>query len=702
MMQEDLKRIMDEGGGNEQAVPAVTPPKRVALVIGNGSYKHVSGLRNPTNDATAMIATLKSLEFEVIAGIDLNVHDMDDKLAEFARSIRNADIAIFYYAGHGLQVDGENYLVPVDAKLAHIGQLTRQTVKLKDQLAMMHGQANAGILIMDCCRDNPFVRSLARSVNASARSIAVSTGLARMDETTSGSLVAFATAPNDVADDGNGLPNSPYTAALIQHLPTPGQSITDTLTEVAAHVANETRERQTPWYHSSLRRQVILQPLPDLPLPDPGQSTNPEPPTEPHQHEVRDLPPTVPELPPDPDPLADKLSQIFSFFAMLLKEFIFGIYRFLTKFFYLFVIVILIIIIAKVIRIDPVLDPDHSSQGSLDNPSDQKSPDNSALGSLISVLGDINDESTPKRRSTVALVESALDDSSSHSKADKFRIVRGLVRMAANHSRLGMSAQGRYNLFYLLNTVDRSLWVDPDWAELLADARDAWADLMIASNSGDTSMGSQTIEIMKQLKTKLTLPTEPLSAVINFSNVSYGGSLTRIDAANAIMRLELLNWNVLGPDGATQTTVVAKGKNEVRYGTERAEASAEKLVLDLQAAGYPVSPSPLKVEAIGDGPIEIWLSRERNENMWISQTPIAGWCFQRKGPETSQGSYSVRCHKDPSTCLRVRNGSPGEKSTACTFVAELDATGIDLKSGGTDDSYYKYSKSVFSSPFPQF
>lgn len=229
--------------------------RRVALVIGNGAYHHATTLNNPPCDAQAVAGILGGLGFTVIEGLNLTFNQMHEKLTSFAVSIDDADAALFFFAGHGLQVDGENYLVPVDAELAHEGQLERDTINLQRQLAMMSSRANVSVLLLDCCRDNPFLRSLRRSRPGRTRSIDADNGMAEMDA--EGAFIAYATAPGTVAKEGDGK-YSPFTTALIQHMATPDISIADMMTDVTDSVLKATDNEQEPWTHSSLRRRFYL------------------------------------------------------------------------------------------------------------------------------------------------------------------------------------------------------------------------------------------------------------------------------------------------------------------------------------------------------------------------------------------------------------------------------------------------------------
>ena len=180
--------------------------KRVALVIGNSAYQQVPALPNPTNDASDMAAALKALGFDVIEGHDLSQADMLATIHRFSEALQSVDAGLFFYAGHGLEVGNTNYLVPVDAKLGHEGDLAFEAVKLDLVLEQLEREAKTALVFLDACRDNPMAQTLARSMGT--RSANVGRGLARV-ESGLGTFIAFATQPGNVALDGVGR-NSPY------------------------------------------------------------------------------------------------------------------------------------------------------------------------------------------------------------------------------------------------------------------------------------------------------------------------------------------------------------------------------------------------------------------------------------------------------------------------------------------------------------
>ncbi|MCC8235986.1 caspase family protein, partial [Pinisolibacter aquiterrae] len=238
--------------------------KRVALVIGNGHYRNANPLPNPTNDARAMAEVLRNTGFDVTEALDADKVTMSKDIDLFTEKAYGADLAVFYYAGHGMQVEGRNYLVPVDAELTSPAHLKTRAVSIDDVLTALPADPAVGVIILDACRDNPLARSLAARLPAS-RSVGVSSGLAPIQTSTSGAgtggvLIAYATDPGAVALDGDGTANSPYTTALIRHLASPGVEIQTALTRVRGDVATATDGRQKPWHNASLGREVFVGP----------------------------------------------------------------------------------------------------------------------------------------------------------------------------------------------------------------------------------------------------------------------------------------------------------------------------------------------------------------------------------------------------------------------------------------------------------
>lgn len=227
--------------------------KRVALVIGNADYRNAGVLANPRNDARSVGAALSALGFDVDTGLDLDRDGFVASLRRFGDRMEGATAAVFYYAGHGLQVNGANYLLPTDAKLLKEVHLDYEAVALSTVLRTMEGGGRVNIVFLDACRDNP----LGRNLGSGGRSV-VGRGLARVDASL-GTLISFATAEGRIADDGKGR-NSPYTAALVKHLQTPGLELGKVLLRVRQDVLQATNNEQVPWEHSSLTREFYFSP----------------------------------------------------------------------------------------------------------------------------------------------------------------------------------------------------------------------------------------------------------------------------------------------------------------------------------------------------------------------------------------------------------------------------------------------------------
>ncbi|MEL6317482.1 MAG: caspase family protein, partial [Pseudomonadota bacterium] len=224
---------------------AQTPSgKRVALVIGNGAYERVPKLANPASDARAMSAALKSVGFQVVEAVDAGRTELFAALVTFAGQAKGAEAALVFYAGHGVQVSGENWLLPVDAAVAGTTELRADAVRLADvTTALDEAGARVKIVLLDACRDNPFPIASTRSAGQGLAPISTASA--------AGTLVAFATAPGAVAADGDGR-NSPFTAALVEELTAPGVEIREMLGNVRSRVYAETGERQIPWVNEAL------------------------------------------------------------------------------------------------------------------------------------------------------------------------------------------------------------------------------------------------------------------------------------------------------------------------------------------------------------------------------------------------------------------------------------------------------------------
>lgn len=230
--------------------------RRVALVVGNAQYKNPGlVLTNPRRDAQDVAAALRGLGFEVTLTLDASKRDFDLAMTKFARAAIDADAALFYYAGHALQSQGQNYLMPTDAELEDEISLRYQTVWLDDVRAGLDHARGVKIMILDACRNNPLADMLPRRA-AAAQNVGRTRGLARIDNP-QGTVVIYATAPDQVAAEGTGR-NSPFTAALLNRLGEAGVEIGTMFRRVAADVSERTGGRQHPELTMSLTDDYYL------------------------------------------------------------------------------------------------------------------------------------------------------------------------------------------------------------------------------------------------------------------------------------------------------------------------------------------------------------------------------------------------------------------------------------------------------------
>ncbi len=251
--------------------------KRVALVIGNAAYE-TGRLNNPVNDARAVARALKGLGFEVLVYENVNNVQFRRAVAEFGEKLTNSGAGLFYYSGHGLQVGGKNYMIPLTADIKSERYVAVETVDVDSVLAQMDSAKNRlNIVILDACRDNPFAR----------RFRSASRGLASMDAPT-GTFVAYATAPGSTADDGEPGQNGIYTAELLKALREPGLKIEDVFKRTLQGVLTRTSGRQNPWVASSLTGDFVFSMTASLaPPPRPSEPPRYEPPKITIQEEIR-------------------------------------------------------------------------------------------------------------------------------------------------------------------------------------------------------------------------------------------------------------------------------------------------------------------------------------------------------------------------------------------------------------------------------
>jgi len=229
---------------------------KYALVVGNADYQYLESLKNPLNDAQDMGALLTKMGFVVDEYTDVSKVDFMTAIKAFVKKARNFDVVLFYYAGHGLELGGKNYFVPVDALATNLGEVKKSCVSANAIIYPIKSlKSDANIIILDACRNNPFPLISSSEVGE---------GLALMDAPP-GTLLAFSTAPGKVASDGTGR-NGLYTDALLTHMGSFDLELKEMFAQVRNQVVRKTNERQVPWESTSLTQQVVLRPKPELPL----------------------------------------------------------------------------------------------------------------------------------------------------------------------------------------------------------------------------------------------------------------------------------------------------------------------------------------------------------------------------------------------------------------------------------------------------
>ncbi|MCX7560145.1 caspase family protein [Sulfitobacter sp. F26204] len=225
--------------------------EKVALVIGNSKYRNVFVLPNAAQDAIDVAQVLGKLGFRVIHGTDLTRVEILEHAQDLRRSLAPDDIALFYFSGHAIQIGAENFIIPVDAFGQDEQTVRNNSVKLQTVLSEMESKADRNIVILDACRNNPFdIPAANRAIGGAAR------GLAKVDAGV-GSFIAFSTQPGNVALDGNGR-NSPFTAALLRHLPSQADDLHEVMRKVRRDVVEDTNSSQIPWENSSMIQRIYL------------------------------------------------------------------------------------------------------------------------------------------------------------------------------------------------------------------------------------------------------------------------------------------------------------------------------------------------------------------------------------------------------------------------------------------------------------
>lgn len=256
--------------GVVSSTAAAAEGRRVALVIGNGAYRNVPALLNPPNDASDIAAALKRLGFTVSLATNAGFDDMRRRLIVLGRDAAGADMAAVYFAGHGMEINGENWLIPIDAELKRDTDAANEAINLQSVMLQVSNTTSLGLVILDACRNNPFAARMKRSIATRA---ATMSGLGRI-EPVGNVLVAYAARDGTTALDGDAR-NSPFAAALLRNIEAPGVEVTFMFRNVRDDVMEATRNEQQPFVYGSLSRKAIY--LAGLPPAGSEQAAPPSP-----------------------------------------------------------------------------------------------------------------------------------------------------------------------------------------------------------------------------------------------------------------------------------------------------------------------------------------------------------------------------------------------------------------------------------------
>ncbi|MGY4502961.1 hypothetical protein ACVWYH_006918 [Bradyrhizobium sp. GM24.11] len=256
--------------GVASSTAAAAEGRRVALVIGNGAYRNVPALLNPPNDASDIAAALKRLGFTVSLATNAGFDDMRRGLIALGRDAAGADMAVVYFAGHGMEINGENWLIPIDAQLNRDTDAANEAINLQSVMLQVSNTTSLGLVILDACRNNPFGARMKRSIATRA---ATMSGLGRI-EPVGNVLVAYAARDGTTALDGDAR-NSPFAAALLRNIEAPGVEVTFMFRTVRDDVMEATRNEQQPFVYGSLSRKAIY--LAGLPPAGSEQAAPPSP-----------------------------------------------------------------------------------------------------------------------------------------------------------------------------------------------------------------------------------------------------------------------------------------------------------------------------------------------------------------------------------------------------------------------------------------
>lgn len=247
------------------SISATTATEKAALIIGNSRYKHIQILENPTNDVRDLSSKLKEIGFDVTLLIDADAEIIREASKKFSIQYAGSKINLFYHAGHGVQINGENYIVPADYDSNLDGHSRTSLVNINDLVSRIKSEIKTSlVVVLDACRDNPFSSNPSAAQAGSPRSIQRGLAPIELDKGRNAEsqniMIVFSTSPNSSALDGEGR-NSPFAEAFLRHITTPSLDLGLVMRRVTADVEKETRGAQIPWVNASLNSEIILYPL---------------------------------------------------------------------------------------------------------------------------------------------------------------------------------------------------------------------------------------------------------------------------------------------------------------------------------------------------------------------------------------------------------------------------------------------------------
>ncbi len=564
--------------------------RNTALVIGNGDYQFATKLESPHGDAVAMASLLEGLGFDVVPGFDCDFHDFRRRLKDFQNRIDTAGVALFYYSGHGVAELGEaNHLLPIDANVLYRDDLGRVTIPLAEVLTSMRAAARVSLLFLDACRDDPFA-GVPGEVR-SKRLFLPQTGLAPVPkDQLNQALVAFAAEEGEVARDGDGRDLSPFTAALVQHLGSPGREIRSVMTEVRRDVRRVTDDKQTPWTKDALTEDFVL-------VPGEVAAAAPEPVVVAGEAVA---PPPDPVVVPGGGGFVQRKigAQMFmpSLQAMAAPPVAAALVigrgpeRQLPWLFVFMIVVIGAAVAVLSYARDTVGLCDPLGSGIMRACSQATGNDVADLNARVAAVGDAAAQRLADRfNGTEPSLEAQL------------QLAETLMALTPPAEFGKLTLGGRDNVMQVLSKIPPEAWLRPEWIDLLAQAHRQFGDPAPFLSGGAQALTSAGFEALAVLKQNIGYVDRD-NVTVYFQFAAY----PRPEAETFMNRLFAEgNWRIPG----VEREVGSVGLNEVRYGDPQMQALALLLAHDLtEMTGKTVSVAEME-PSIPALHLEIWISQ---------------------------------------------------------------------------------------------